>query len=326
MQKIKIGNIEIEKTACLAPMASVADRAYRYMCKRYGASYLVSEMASSKGLCYSDKKTNELLTITDYEYPMAIQLFGDEPEYIARAVEIASKYNPQIIDINMGCPVPKVAGNGSGSALMKNPELASNIVKAAVNATDIPITVKIRKGWDSESVNAVEFAVLMEQSGASAIAVHGRTRQQMYKPPVDLDIIKAVKNAVKIPVIGNGGITTPQQAREMYDYTDCDLIMIGQGSYGRPWVFEQVSHYLNTGKLLDEPSLEQKLEVMLEHVEMIVKFKGEKMGMREARKHAAWYIKGSNGAAGFRHECGRLSTLDDLRELIKKCKSLSHND
>jgi tRNA-dihydrouridine synthase B len=239
---------------------------------------------------------------------------------MARAAEIASRYKPQIIDINMGCPVPKVAGNGCGSALMKTPELAAEIVFAMTKVTDIPITVKIRKGWDEDNVNAVPFAKMMEQAGASAIAVHGRTKQQMYRPPIDFNIIKAVKEAVSIPVIGNGGIITPQDAKFMYDYTGCDLVMIGQGTYGRPWIFKHIKTYLETGELLPEPSMEERLDIMYEHVSLIVKHKGEKMGMREARKHAAWYIKGANGAAGFRHACGQLTTLNDLKELIQQVK------
>lgn len=321
MKTLNIKNIKINKTAALAPMASVADRAYREMCKFYGASYLVGEMASAKGLFYSDRKTNQLLNVTEYEYPMAVQLFGDSPEYMANAVKIALKYKPQIIDVNMGCPVPKVAGNGCGSALMKKPELAYDIVKAMTAVTDTPITVKIRKGWDNENVNAASFAKLMEDAGASAITVHGRTKQQMYQPPVDLDIIKAVKDAVTIPVIGNGGINSPIDAKHMYDYTGCDLVMVGQATYGRPWIFKEIEHYLNTGEILPEPSIEQRLEVMLKHIKLIVSYKGERIGMREARKHAAWYIKGAKGAAAFRHKCGSLTSYNDLKELVNAIKT-----
>lgn len=316
LNKIKIGNISIEQSAALAPMASVGDRAYREICKSYGASYLVGEMASSKGLFYSDRKTNELLYVSEYEQPMAVQLFGDDPSFMAKAVKVAASYSPQIIDINMGCPVPKVAGNGAGSALMKTPELAYDIVKAMVSETDIPITVKIRKGWDSENVNAVPFAKLMQDAGAAAITIHGRTKQQMYHPPVDLDIIKAVKEAVKIPVIGNGGITNPIEAKYMYDYTGCDLVMVGQATYGRPWIFADIKSYLETGIIPPEKSLDEKLEVMLRHIELIVSYKGEKQGMREARKHAAWYIKGTKSAAAFRNRCGTLQTLQDLKDLV----------
>lgn len=315
---INIGNVKIKKTAALAPMASVADYSYRKICKEFGACYVVSEMASAKGLFYSDRKTAELLTVTPEEMPMAVQLFGDDPDFMARAAVTAAKYKPQIIDVNMGCPVPKVAGNGCGSALMKNPQLAFDIVKAMVNAVDIPITVKIRKGWDSDSVNAVEFAQLMEQAGAAAVTVHGRTKQQMYAPPVDLDIIKSVKEAVSIPVIGNGGITNAVKAKEMYEYTGCDLVMIGQATYGRPWIFREIEHYFETGEILSEPPIEEKLEIMERHISSIVSCIGEKAGMREARKHAAWYIKGTPHAAAFRKECAGLATLDDLHRIIKE--------
>lgn len=320
MEKIKIGNVEIEKTACLAPMASVADRAYRTICREFGASFVVSEMISSKGLFYNDKKTAELCTVTQAERPMALQIFGDEPEYIKRAVEIVQKYTPCIIDINMGCPVPKVAGNGAGSALMKNPQLAGEIVKAAVSVSNVPVTVKIRSGWNSDSINAVEFSQLMEQCGAAAIAVHARTKTQMYSGNADWEIIKKVKQAVRIPVIGNGDVTTAVECAAMYERTGCDLVMLGRGSYGRPWVFKQIREYLSSGKVSIEPDLNERLEIMLHQVKMMVANKGEKGGILEARKIVAWYIKGSRNAAVFRNECGRVSTLDDLKLLIEKIK------
>lgn len=318
IKTIKIGNVQIKQTAALAPMASVADRAYRTICKEFGACYVVGEMASSKGLFYSDKKTAKLLTVTQAEMPMAVQLFGDDPDFMAKAAITASQYKPQIIDINMGCPVPKVAGNGCGSALMKTPELAYNIVKAMTCATDIPITVKIRKGWDEDSVNAVEFARLMESAGASAITIHGRTKQQMYRPPVDLDIIKAVKSAVSIPVIGNGGITSAAQAKQMYDYTGCDLVMVGQATYGRPWIFEEIESYLESGVVPPSKTLEERLSILLRHIKMMIEENGEKGSMREARKHAAWYIKGSKNAALFRRHCASLEKYYDLEKLVEE--------
>lgn len=316
LKTINIGNVVIEKTAALAPMASVGDRAYRLICKKFGACYVTSEMASSKGLCYSDRKTSELLTVTQQELPMAIQLFGNEPKFMAEAAKKARAFNPQIIDINMGCPVPKVAGNGAGSALMRTPALAAEIVEAVCSVVDIPVTVKFRKGWDDNSVNAVEFAKLMEGAGAAALTIHGRTRQQMYKMPIDIDIIKAVKDAVKIPVIGNGGITSVSDAIEMYEKSGCDLVTIGQGTYGKPWIFSQISRFIQTGTLLPEPSLNEIMEIMLEHISLIIQFKGEKQGIREARKHAAWYIKGLFGAAKFRNDCNRLESYDDLKSLV----------
>jgi tRNA-dihydrouridine synthase B len=315
LQYITIGNVSIKRTACLGPMASVGDYAFRKTCRDFGAAYVVGEMVSAKALHFSDKKSRALLRVTPEESPMAVQLFGSDPDYMARAAVIAAEYHPQVIDINMGCPVPKVAGQGCGSALMRSPELARRIVKAMTEAVDIPITVKIRKGWDDAHVNAVEFAKLMEEAGASAIAVHGRTRMQMYRPPVDLDIIRQVKQAVSIPVIGNGGVTSGAEAKRMYDETGCDLVMVAQGALGRPWVFREIEHYLETGESLPEPSLEERLAVMLEHISLLVADKGETVGMREARKHAGWYIRGCRGAAKFRGACGRLSSYEDLKAL-----------
>jgi tRNA-dihydrouridine synthase B len=318
---VKLGNIVLEKTAALAPMASVADHAYRLMCKRYGAAMVTGEMASAKGMFYSDRKTAELLSVTGEEYPMGVQLFGSEPDIMAAACKKAAKFSPQFIDINMGCPVQKVVSTGSGSALMKTPQLAADIVKACVDAVDLPVTVKIRKGFDNDNINAVELACMLEEAGASAITVHGRTKRQMYNPPVDIDIIAQVKQAVSIPVIGNGDITTPQRAAEMYQKTGCDLVMIGRGSYGHPWIFEEVSRYLEDGTLLPPKSVEERLEIMLEHISLICKFKGERLGIRESRKHAAWYVKGMRGAAKFRNACGQLASYEDVVELAKRVKA-----
>lgn len=314
---MKIGNVEIKGYAALAPMAGVADTAFRTICREFGACYVVGEMASSKGLCMSDRKTAELLTVTPEERPMAVQLFGDDPVIMAEAAKKCIAFSPDVIDINMGCPAPKVAMNGGGSALMKNPVLAGKIIESVVRAVDIPVTVKIRKGWDSGSVNAVELARIAQESGAAVITVHGRTREQMYRPPADLDSIKAVKDAVKIPVIGNGDIFTPKDAKRMYDYTGCDLVMIGRGALGSPWMFHQTNEFLKTGICPPAPDIQTRMDVMLRHVKLICSFKGEHCGMREARKHAAWYMKGLKGAAALRSETGKLEQFEDIERLAE---------
>ena len=316
MQTINIGGITLEKTAALAPMASVADKAYRLMCKKYGAAYLVSEMISAKGLCFGDKKTARLCEIEPEERPYALQLFGEESYYMGKAAYMLGEHKPDVIDINMGCPVPKIVSNGSGSALMKDPERAFEIAKEVVKNAGCPVTVKFRAGWDEQSKNAVEFAKIIEQAGVAAIAVHGRTRMQFYSGKADWDIIKAVKSAVSIPVIANGDVTDGKSAKALYEHTGCDLVMIGRGSYGKPWVFEQVKRYLENGEVMPEPDLEEKMRVMKEHCELICKYKGERQGMKEARKNVQWYIKGLRGSAKLRGRCSELVQLSDLEMMI----------
>ncbi|MCC8192733.1 MAG: tRNA dihydrouridine synthase DusB [Ruminococcus sp.] len=317
MREIKIGNVRIRGYAALAPMASVADRAYREMCKQYGCAYLTSEMISSKGLVYGDKKTPKLCRITPYERPMAIQLFGEDPLYMAKAAEMLLRFSPDIIDVNMGCPVPKIVGNGAGSALMKNPKIAEKMVLEMVRAVDFPITVKLRSGWDEQSVNAIELSKRLEQAGAAAICVHARTRTQMYSGKADLEIIKKVKQSVNIPVIGNGDIKCGEDAHKMYSYTGCDLVAVGRASYGNPFVFAEINSYFE-GKKFIAPTLEERLNAMRLHTEKIVEYKGERQGMKEARKNIAWYLKGLPGAAKLRNECGTLSALDELYDMIER--------
>ena len=323
---VKIGNVNIERTAALAPMASVADTAYRLMCKRFGAAYLVSEMISAKGMVYGDKKTPELCAIDPAERPIALQLFGEEAVYVGRAAYMLGEFGPDIIDLNMGCPVPKIVGNGSGSALMRDIPRASEIVRETVKNAACPVTVKMRIGWDPEHINAVEFAKAMEQAGASALTVHGRTRTQFYSGEADWEVIRQVKQAVSIPVIGNGDVSTAKQCEDMYAQTGCDLVMIGRGSYGRPWVFEQVRHYFGTGVELPEPTVQQRMRIMLEHAELACKFKGERQGIKEMRHNFAWYIKGLHGAAKLRSRSGELNTLDDLRSAAEEVISANGGD
>lgn len=311
---MKIKDLEFNHIAFLAPMAGIADLAFRELCVQYGAAYTVSEMVSSKGLTMGDKKSAQLLTLGN-DRPAGVQIFGDDPEIMAKAAVKCLDFNPDIIDINMGCPAPKIAMNGGGASLMKKPELAYEITKAVVQAVDIPVTVKIRKGWDEESVNAVEMAELAEKAGASAVAVHGRTRQQMYSGSVDFDIIAQVKKAVGIPVIANGDIKDEQSAAIMLEKTNADAIMIGRGALGNPWVFSKINAYLDECRVLPEPSIMQKMAVMLKHIQKIIEYKGEYTAMREARHHAAYYTKGMRGGAKLRAEIGKLERFEQLQEL-----------
>lgn len=311
---MKIKDLEFNHIAFLAPMAGIADLAFRELCVQYGAAYTVSEMVSSKGLTMGDKKSAQLLTLGN-DRPAGVQIFGDDPEIMAKAAVKCLDFNPDIIDINMGCPAPKIAMNGGGASLMKKPELAYEITKAVVQAVDIPVTVKIRKGWDEESVNAVEMAELAEKAGASAVAVHGRTRQQMYSGSVDFDIIAQVKKAVGIPVIANGDIKDEQSAAIMLEKTNADAIMIGRGALGNPWVFSKINAYLDKCRVLPEPSVTQKMAVMLKHIQKIIEYKGEYTAMREARHHAAYYTKGMRGGAKLRAEIGKLERFEQLQEL-----------
>ena len=314
-----IGGVALRSKALLAPMAGVTDRAYRELCVQMGAGYCVSEMVSSKALSFGSKKSEELMDISAQERPCGIQIFGDDPSCMAEAALSAMRNKPDIIDINMGCPAPKISGGGSGSALMKTPALCGEITAAVVRAVDVPVTVKIRKGWDDTMVNAVEVAQICEQAGAAAIAVHGRTRQQYYKPPVDYDLIRQVKQSVRIPVIANGDIDSAKKAKQILDFTGCDFVMIGRASMGNPWIFTQINAFLdNPAQPLYYPELEEKLGVMVAHVEKMVAYKGEYIALRQARKLVAGYFKGVRGAAALRSDAGKIETPDDLIRLKEK--------
>ena len=324
---VKIGNVPVERAGLLAPMAGVADRAYRLMCRRFGAAYVVSEMVSAKGICYSDRKTAELCTVTDEERPMGVQLFGNEPDFMAKAVEIVKRFEPDIIDINMGCPVPKVVGTGAGSALMKDIDLAAAVCEAAVKAAgDTPVTVKIRAGWSKDSINAVGMAKKLEAAGAAAIAVHGRTRDQFYSGEADLSVIRAVKEAVSVPVIGNGDVTDLPSYLSMYRETGCDLVMIGRGSYGNPFLFREIAAH-EKGETYTPPTVEEKMRTMLEHIRLILSLseKPEELAMHEARKHAAWYMNGYYGSAKFRGMCYQLSTYAEAEALAARFEELQRS-
>lgn len=315
MNKLKIGSVELNNPFILAPMAGVCDLPFRLLCKEKGAAMVCTEMVSAKAIYYNNKNTKELLTIDKNEGPVSLQLFGSEPKLMAEMAKRIEEIPFDILDFNMGCPVPKVVNNGEGSALMKNPVLAGHIIEAMVNAISKPVTVKIRAGFDAEHINAVEIAKIAENSGAAAITVHARTREQYYSGKADREIIRLVKEAVTIPVIGNGDIDCYESAKHMLEYTGCDGVAIGRGAEGNPWIFEELNAKY-AGLDYNKPSLEEVKEMIMRHARMLIDYKGEYIGIREMRKHAAWYTAGFKGASKLRGRLNEASSIEGLEEII----------
>ena len=316
--ELRIGNTILENNVILAPMAGVTDLPFRLLCREQGAGCVVTEMVSAKAILYNNRNTKELMQIHPQERPAAIQLFGSDPDIMAQIAARIEDGPYDFIDVNMGCPVPKVVNNGEGSALMKNPKQAEKVLSAMVKAVKKPVTVKFRKGFNDTSVNAVEFAKMAEGSGVAAVAVHGRTREQYYSGKADWDIIRQVKEAVKIPVIGNGDNFTPQDAGRMMEETGCDGIMVARGAKGNPWIFRRINHYLDTGEILPGPSIEEIQAMILRHGHMLAAYKGEQTAMREMRGHVAWYTKGMPHSAALRNEINQVETLKGLAGLLNQ--------
>ena len=321
---MKIGNVEIKGYAGLAPMAGVADRAMREICREYGAAFTVGELTSSRGVTLGDKKSAELLSCSGAERPFASQLFGSDPQIMAQAAKKALLFSPDFIDINMGCPAPKVAGNGGGSALMREPELAAQIVRAVVNAVNVPVTVKMRTGYDNENINAPELAKMCEDAGAAAITVHGRTRPQMYAPGVDYKTIERVRRSVSVPVIGNGDVTDGKSARYMYEATGCDFVSVGRAAEGNPFVFAEINAFLS-GESYTPPSLEQRFTVMMRQIRLMMEYKDPHIALLESRKHTAWYMRGLEGAAALRRMCGEIKSIADIEAICEKALEQNRN-
>ena len=314
----KIGNVEIKGKLVLGPMAGVTDLPFRMLCKEQGADLIYTEMVSAKGIMYNNKNTIPLLEVREEERPVALQLFGSDPKILGDMAHKIEDRNFDIIDINMGCPVPKIVNNGEGSALMDNPKLIGEIVKSVVESTNKPVTIKFRKCFKKDVLNAVEIAQIAQENGASAVAVHPRSRGQYYSGKADWNVITDVKKAVSIPVIGNGDVFTPEDAERMLKETGCDAIMLARGVRGNPWLFSQIKHYLSTGEHLPKPDRNELIEMILRHARMQIEFKGEYMGIREMRKHVAWYTTGYNNAARLRNYVNQVENYDDLAKLLDR--------
>ncbi|MBM7615993.1 tRNA dihydrouridine synthase DusB [Alkaliphilus hydrothermalis] len=313
---MKFGNVELDNNVFLAPMAGVTDLPYRLICRGMNCGMVYTEMVSAKGLYYHDQKTEELLRIEEAEKPVAIQIFGSDPEIMARAAYQLNDRENLILDINMGCPTPKITKNGDGSALMRNPKLAGEVIAAVVRESVKPVTVKIRKGWDEDNINAVEMAKVIEANGGEVVTIHGRTREQFYTGKADWDIIKAAKEAVSIPVIGNGDVFSIEDAIRLLDYTKCDGIMIGRGAQGNPWIFNRVDHYMKTGEVLTEPTLKERIDMIIKHLNLVIEIKGEYIAIREMRKHISWYMKGFPKTAQLRNEINHMNSRGAMEELL----------